>query len=165
MNEFNEPRRRARPQAARSRAMRTSMGIFLIAVGAILTFAITTGSPQGLNVHIVGIILILAGVLGMVMPGSARARLRPGLLRTRWVSPGPAVAREEPPPGAELGGYYDDGQPLADELPGKEGHLPGADVIAANFRLRWLLRPATGTYPAFWEPVQPRRQRRQYLLD
>ena len=92
------------------------MGIFLIAVGAILLFAITTGSPHGLNVHVVGIILILAGVLGMVMPGSARAGLRrPGLLRTRWVSPGRPV---EPSAGADPGGYNDDGQPLAGELPG-----------------------------------------------
>ena len=68
MNDFNEPGRRARPLAGRSRAMRTSVGIFLIAAGAILRFAITTGSPHGLNVHIVGIILILAGVLGMLMP-------------------------------------------------------------------------------------------------
>jgi hypothetical protein len=118
MNEFNEPGRPARPLAGRSRAMKAGVGIFLIAAGAILRFAITTGSPHGLNVHIVGIILILAGVLGMIMPGSARARLRPGLLRTRWVSPGQAVAHEEPPAGADPGGYYDDGQPLADDLPG-----------------------------------------------
>jgi hypothetical protein len=117
MNEFNEPGRRARrPLAGRSRAMRTSVGIFLIAAGAILRFAITTGSPHGLNVHIVGIILILAGVLGMLMPGSARARLRPGLLRTRWVSPARAVAHEEPPAGADPGAY--DAPPLADDLPG-----------------------------------------------
>lgn len=118
MSGFNEPARPARPLARRRRAMGTGVGIFLIAAGAILRFAITAGSPGGLNVHIVGIILILAGVLGLLLPASARARLRPGLLRTRWVSPGRAVAHEEAPAGADPGGYYDDGQPLADDLPG-----------------------------------------------
>ncbi len=94
------------------------MAIFLIAAGAILRFAIATGSPHGLNVHVVGIILILAGVLGLLLPTTTRGRLRPGLLRTRWVSPGRPVAHEEPPAGADPGGYYDDGQPLADDLPG-----------------------------------------------
>jgi hypothetical protein len=126
MNESNEPGRPARPRARRSRPMRTGVAIFLIAAGAILWFAITTGSPHGLNVHIVGIILILAGVLGLLLPTTTRGRLRPGLLRTRWVSPARTVAHEQPPAGADPGGHYDDGQPLAyddgqplaDDLPG-----------------------------------------------
>jgi hypothetical protein len=96
--------------------MGTGAGIFLIAVGAILRFAIMTGSPRGLNVHIVGIILILAGVLGLLLPASTRGRLRAGWPRTRWVSPARAVAHEEPPVGADPGAY--DAPPLADDFPG-----------------------------------------------
>lgn len=77
-----------RRQPARGHAMSTSMGILVIAVGAILRFAVKGGSPHGLNVHVVGVILILAGVLGLLLPGSARARISPGWLRTRWDSPG-----------------------------------------------------------------------------
>jgi Domain of unknown function (DUF6458) len=97
--------------------MRTGMGIFLIAAGAILRFAISAGSPRGLNVHIVGIILILAGVLGLLLPASARGRLRAGWPRTRWISPGRAVTYEEPSAGADSGAYDDD-PPLANDFPG-----------------------------------------------
>ena len=47
--------------------MRTGTCIALIAVGAILRFAVTTSSSHGLNVHVVGVILILVGVLGLVL--------------------------------------------------------------------------------------------------
>jgi hypothetical protein len=50
------------------RGMRTGTCIALIVIGAILRFAITAGgSSHGLNVHVVGVILILAGVLGLVL--------------------------------------------------------------------------------------------------
>ena len=41
--------------------------ITVIAVGAILRFALPAGSPHSLNVHVVGVILILAGVLGLLL--------------------------------------------------------------------------------------------------
>jgi hypothetical protein len=77
--------------------MSTSVGILIIAVGAILRFALKGGSPHGLNVHIVGVILMLAGVLGLLLPGSARARLSPGWLRTRWDSPGEPQGHDDGP--------------------------------------------------------------------
>jgi hypothetical protein len=50
------------------RGMRTGTCIALIVIGAILRFAVTkSGSWHGLNVHAVGVILILAGVLGLVL--------------------------------------------------------------------------------------------------
>lgn len=55
------------PPAARRRVMSTGMVIFLIAAGAILRFAVAPGSPHGLNVHVVGIVLMLAGVLGLLV--------------------------------------------------------------------------------------------------
>jgi hypothetical protein len=49
------------------RVMSTSFAITLIAVGAVLRFAVATTSTHGLNVHVAGVILILAGVLGLLV--------------------------------------------------------------------------------------------------
>jgi hypothetical protein len=57
---------RVQPAGGR-RVMRTGTCIALIVVGAIMRFAITSGSFHGLNVHVVGVILILAGVLGLIL--------------------------------------------------------------------------------------------------
>jgi uncharacterized protein YjeT (DUF2065 family) len=78
----DQPRRL--PPAARP-AMRTGTGIFLLTAGAILLFALRSGSPHWLNLHIVGLILILAGLLGLLLPRLARSR-RDWL--QRWVRPG-----------------------------------------------------------------------------
>ena len=59
--------------------MRTATGLALIAIGAILAFAVTT-SPSFLNLQVVGWILILTGVAGLVVP-----RLGYGWLRRRVV--------------------------------------------------------------------------------
>jgi hypothetical protein len=62
--------------------MRTGTGILLITVGASLRFALAAGSPHGLNVHIVGVILMVAGVAGLLLPRLAASlplhRDRPG---------------------------------------------------------------------------------------
>lgn len=47
--------------------MSTGAGITLITAGAILRFALAPGSPHGVNVHVVGVVLILAGVLGLLL--------------------------------------------------------------------------------------------------
>jgi hypothetical protein len=49
------------------RVMSTGVGITLIAVGAILRFAVPATFIPGLNVHVVGVIVMLAGVLGMLL--------------------------------------------------------------------------------------------------
>jgi hypothetical protein len=56
-----------RVPAGGRRVMSTGAAITLIAVGAVLRFALAPGSPHGLNVHVVGVVLILAGVLGLVL--------------------------------------------------------------------------------------------------
>jgi hypothetical protein len=72
--------------------MTIGAGIFLIAVGAILRFGISTVSTHGFGVHTIGDILMVVGVLGVVLwlivwaPWAPRARSR----RT--------VYREEVPP-------------------------------------------------------------------
>jgi beta-lactamase regulating signal transducer with metallopeptidase domain len=46
--------------------MTIGSSIFLIAVGAILRFAVTTTTP-GFNIHTVGLIVLLAGVAGLLI--------------------------------------------------------------------------------------------------
>jgi hypothetical protein len=56
----------AQPPGGR-RVMRTGTCIALIVIGAILAFAVTGGSSRLLNLQVVGVILILAGILGLVL--------------------------------------------------------------------------------------------------
>jgi hypothetical protein len=79
----DKPGRRGR-QAAGRRTMSVGVGTLLITVGAILLFALTAESPSWLNLRVVGVILILAGVLGLAIPGVARAR---DTRFRRWVEP------------------------------------------------------------------------------
>ena len=65
------------------RVMGTGTGIALIAIGAILRFALAAGSPHGLNVHVVGVVLMLAGVLGLVLSLLVWGPLNPGRRRDR----------------------------------------------------------------------------------
>ena len=47
--------------------MKTGMGLAIIAVGAILAFAVTTNTSV-LNLHTVGWVLMVIGILGMAIP-------------------------------------------------------------------------------------------------
>ncbi|MER5469407.1 DUF6458 family protein [Streptomyces sp. NPDC002935] len=49
--------------------------IILIAAGAILTFA-TDWDMQGVNLHVVGVILMIAGLIGVATFGSVARRRR-----------------------------------------------------------------------------------------
>jgi len=59
--------------------MKTATGLALIAVGAILAFAVNA-HPQALNIQVVGWVLILIGLVGMFIP-----RRGYGWLRKRMV--------------------------------------------------------------------------------
>ncbi len=41
--------------------------LFLLAVGAILTYAVGVANPSGINIHTVGIILMVIGALGILI--------------------------------------------------------------------------------------------------
>ena len=62
--------------------MTIGAGIFLIAVGAILRFGISTVSTHGFGVHTIGDILMVVGAIGVVLwllvwaPWAPRARSR-----------------------------------------------------------------------------------------
>ena len=47
--------------------MSTGVGITLVAAGAILRFAVPATFIHGLNVHVVGVIVMLAGVIGLLL--------------------------------------------------------------------------------------------------
>jgi hypothetical protein len=54
-------------QPVGGRVMSTGTCIALIALGAILRYAVTTTQTHGINVHVVGLIVLLAGVLGLLL--------------------------------------------------------------------------------------------------
>jgi|SRR5579872_2910028 len=56
--------------------MSIGVGIALIVLGAIFKFALTSGRIGGLDLHVVGVILMLAGFVGMVLPVLIRNRSR-----------------------------------------------------------------------------------------
>jgi membrane protein implicated in regulation of membrane protease activity len=62
--------------------MGIGVGIFLIAVGAILTFALHA-SVAGLNLQVVGWVLMLAGVAGLVLFFYFWNRRRPSRMVTQ----------------------------------------------------------------------------------
>lgn len=41
--------------------------VFLIAVGAILAFAVQHSAVFGINIHVIGFILMAAGLLGLIL--------------------------------------------------------------------------------------------------
>ena len=74
---------RPAPPRARRHVMSTGTALLLIAVGAILRFAFATTSIHGLNVHVVGVILILIGVIGLVLSLVMSSPLNPRRVRPR----------------------------------------------------------------------------------
>ncbi len=65
--------------------MKTGVGLAVIAVGAILAFAVTTNTSV-FNLHTAGWVLIVVGVLGIAIPrrGYGWVGRRVFLRRTRW---------------------------------------------------------------------------------
>jgi uncharacterized protein DUF6458 len=99
--------------------MGTGTCITLIVVGAVLRFAVHKSSTHGLNVHVVGVILILAGVLGLVLSllvwGRSRNRRPRG-----YDSGAPPVVEEHrvymsQPPAVEERRVYRDESPAVEQ--------------------------------------------------
>jgi hypothetical protein len=82
------------------RMMSTGTCIALIALGAILRYAVTTTRTHGINVHSVGLIVLLAGVLGLLLSLLVWSPLNPNRRRAARAvryddgRPGPQVVEE-----------------------------------------------------------------------
>ncbi|HEV7193045.1 MAG TPA: DUF6458 family protein [Jatrophihabitantaceae bacterium] len=69
--------------------MRIGASLFLIAVGAILKFAVHTQNTHGFNVGTAGVILMIVGALGLLITAVMLSTRR----RTDVIEHGPAGAR------------------------------------------------------------------------
>ncbi len=79
--------------------MRIGASLALIAIGAILRFAVTVDDTKGFNIHTAGVILMIVGAIGLVVTAiwmSTRRRTDVvhetpvGASRTTYVDPPPA---------------------------------------------------------------------------
>ena len=84
------------------------MCIFLLTAGAVLWFALPGGRHLGINLHVVGIIVVCAGLLGLVLRRLPSMRVNTDLL-SRWVIPRGATGP---------------GETLADAVLDEEQHRP-----------------------------------------
>src|SRR5260370_29910203 len=76
--------------------MRTATGLFLIAFGAILAFAVQ-GHPSWLNIQVVGWVVMLTGVAGMAIPRRGYGWLRRRTVLRRGPRGPPGVGPGEEP--------------------------------------------------------------------
>ena len=68
-----------------TRGVTIGTSLFLIAVGAILKYAVTA-HVEGVDIQTVGVILMVVGVLGLILGLYL-------LMRGRWSAPGPPEVR------------------------------------------------------------------------
>jgi hypothetical protein len=76
--------------------MRTGTGLTLLAIGAILAFAVTTNTSV-FNLHIAGVVLMLTGLAALLLPRRSRAWLNRRLVQrhTRRSRNGTLVETQE----------------------------------------------------------------------
>lgn len=70
--------------------MRTATGLTLIALGAVLAFAVN-GHPSWLNIQVVGWVIMLTGGTGMLVPDRGYAAVRRRIVRKRVDPSGPVT--------------------------------------------------------------------------
>src|SRR5215470_4645450 len=70
--------------------MKTATGLTLVAIGAILAFAVR-GHPSFLNIQVVGWVIILTGIAGMVIPRRGYGWLRRRMVLRRGPAGRPVV--------------------------------------------------------------------------
>jgi hypothetical protein len=81
--------------------MRIGVSLVLIALGAILRFAVTVHNPHGFNYHTAGVILMVVGAIGLVVTAIWMMSRR----RTDVVHQGPVV--QEGPAGTTRSTYVE----------------------------------------------------------
>ena len=121
--------------------MKTATCLALIAVGAILTFAVTT-HPSFLNLQVAGVVIMLTGAAGLFLPKPSQGWLhRRTILRRgpRGLAGGHVEETRYPPyvmlnPGAEDGGHhgYQPGDLTAAEAAGPADRDLPAEELAED---------------------------------
>jgi len=129
--------------------MRTATGLTLVAIGAILTFAVT-GHPGFLNLQVAGVVIMIVGVIGLFLrrPGQGWLRRRTILRRGAagpvvgqvdekryppyvMLNPGPHAEGESESVARQPGDLTAD---AAEPIPADEtapiGDLPAEDLVA-----------------------------------
>lgn len=97
------------PQSmAGRRAMGTGTCIALIAAGAILRYAVSAITSHGVNIHVVGLIVLLAGVLGLLLSLLVWGPLNPARRRASDPVGYEASTPPAPPAGQERPLYRDE---------------------------------------------------------
>jgi hypothetical protein len=132
--------------------MKTATSLTLVAIGAILTFAVTA-HPSFLNLQVAGVVIMAIGVAGLVLRKPAQGWLRRRTILRRGPG-GPVVGRIDekryPPyvmlnPGAPNGGEGHGRQPgdltadtATEPVPGDQTapipDVPDADLVAERPR-------------------------------
>lgn len=78
--------------------MRIGASLVLIAIGALLRFAVTVNNPHGFNIHTAGVILMIVGAIGLIVTAIWMTSRR----RTDVIHESPAgtsrTTYNEPPP-------------------------------------------------------------------
>jgi hypothetical protein len=74
--------------------MKTATGLTLVAIGAILAFAVR-GHPSFLNIQVVGWVIILTGIAGMLMPRRGYGWIRRRMVLRRGPAGRPVVHHVE----------------------------------------------------------------------
>lgn len=101
--------------------MTIGAALLLVAIGAILRFAVSTVSTHGISVHMIGDILMIVGVVGVLLWMLIWAPFAPGRRRPPQVPPRDAA------PGPD-GYYYRDGYRY-----GPDGRRYPADYPAEEY--------------------------------
>ena len=111
------------------RVMSTGTCVCLLVAGAVFRFALPAGSPLGLNLRVVGVILFAAGLLGLILPPLARARPNSDRLR-RWVIPSGSTGLGAGPAGGNQDDY-EDVPPMVADLSMEPGRPTFADDLVS----------------------------------
>ena len=117
--------------------MKTATGLTLIAIGAILAFAVTTNA-WFFNVNVAGYVIMLTGLAGLFIPRRSYSRLNQRLVRRRtrtWPNGTVVETRETTVP------------PYVVTNPGDETQqagLPGVPSIPPDPTVRSVMTPGAG---------------------
>jgi hypothetical protein len=115
--------------------MSTGSSLFLLTAGAIFSLALPAGSHWGINLNVVGVIVICTGLLSLILPRLPGMPAHGDWLR-RWVIPSGTTGLGHGPSGGYRNGYDpeqatagDGRQPMVGDLSAEPGRPTLADYL------------------------------------